>query len=166
VCLYRVALVLAIACLVFLPVGCRDLREGVHSLPPDGGELPILRHHAGAHCHETRAMQLVIRDPATFARIPLCDVFVDFSEEMLLIVTLGRVTSDQFTVSIDRVRREGHELRVGLTIASPPPNAPVVMASPYCIAIVPHCDLNVADFSLAPPTRIRSWQQSPPPAGP
>jgi len=132
-------------------------------MPAEGDELPILRQVHGTHCHETRAMQLVIRDPATLAQVPLTDVPVDFSQEMLLIVTLGRVPSDLYTVNIDRVWREGPHLRVSSTVTSPPPGAPLVMASPYCIAVVPRCDLNIHGFSPRPPARVRPWQQSAPP---
>ena len=132
-------------------------------MPAEGDELPILRQIHGTHSHETRAMQLVIRDAATLAQVPLTDVPVDFSSEMLLVVTLGRVTSDQYSVNIDRVWREGPSLRVSSTVSAPPPGAPLVMASPYCIAVVPRCDLNITGFMPIPPKRVRPWQQSAPP---
>lgn len=149
---------------LFPSVGCHEARVGMHELPADGEELEILRQTQGTHSHESRAMQLVIRDAATLARIPLVDVPVDFSKEMLLIVTLGRTPSDRFAVSIDRVYREGSRLRVETAVQYPPPNSPVAMAAPYCIAVIPKCDLNVANFNPEPPTRIRSWHQSTPPA--
>jgi hypothetical protein len=130
----------------------------------DGAEFPIIRQVNGIHSHETRPMQLVIRDTAALAKVPIADVEVDFSNQMLLIVTLGRMTSDQYTIKIDRVWRDGHELRVATTVTSPPPEAPIAMSSPYCIAVVPSCDLNVSGFSAEPPTRERSWSQSAPPA--
>ncbi len=155
---------LPLACLLW-PAACRELRETTHFKPADGKTLPILRQVTGTHSHEAQAMQVVVRDPATLSRIPLEDVAVDFSTEMLLIVTLGRVTSDQHAVMIERVWREGHRLRVALVLISPAANAPVVLASPYCIAVVPRCDLNVADFDPEPPRRTRSWRQSPTPSG-
>ena len=106
-------------------------------------------------------MQLVIRDEATLARVPIADVPVDFSRQMVLIVTLGRVVSEGYSVSIDRVWRQGWTLRVGLTVVAPPPNAGPGVATPFCVAVVPRCDLNVADFSPEPPQRARSWHQSP-----
>jgi hypothetical protein len=143
--------------------GCREFHQQAGPIPPEGDELPILRQVHGTHCHETRAMQLVIRDPATLAQVPLTDVPVDFSQEMLLIVTLGRVPSDLYTVNIDRVWREGPHIRVSSTVTAPPPETPLIMASPYCIAVVPRCDLNILGFSPQPPTRKRPWQQSAPP---
>ena len=149
--------------LVCAVAGCRELNEDVRPMPADGEDLPILNQVHGAHSHESRAMQLVVRSPAVLAQVPLTDVPVDFSQEMLLIVTLGRVPSDQFTVTIDRVWREGPHLRVSTTVSAPPPGAPVIMASPYCIAVVPRCDLNVAGFTAQPPVRVRPWEQSSPP---
>jgi hypothetical protein len=128
--------------------------------PADGDELPILHQVQGTHSHETRAMQLVIRDPATLAQVPLADVPVDFAREMLLVVTLGRVTSDRCSVAIDRVWREEGHLRVSTVVTPPPAGAAIAMASPYCIAVVPRCDLNVAGFSPEPPARERTWDQS------
>jgi hypothetical protein len=150
---------------VLLALGCRESNMEISPMPDDGQELTILNVIAGTHSHETRAMQIVIRDMATLAQVPLVDVPVNFANEMLLVVTLGRLNSDQFSVSIDRVVREGNVLRVTTTVRQPPPGVPMVMASPYCIAVVPRCDLNVAGFSAVPPTRVRSWQQSPPPEG-
>jgi len=129
-------------------------------MPMEGEDLPILHQVQGTHSHEMRAMQLVIRDAATFARVPLVDVPVDFSQEMLLVVTLGRVPSDQYRVGIDRVWREGHKLRVAATVVTPAPGAPLVIASPYCIAVVRKCGLNVEGFSPEPPRRSRPWGQS------
>jgi len=157
-----VASVLPVFALIF-GFGCHEPARDFHPLPADGDDLPILRHIAGTHSHETRAMQIVVRDPAMLARIPLSDVSVNFAEEMLLIVTLGRVTSDRYAVDVSRVWREGGKLRAEVTITTPPPGSPVAMASPFCIAVVPRCDLNVSDFAPEPPQRTRSWQQSTPP---
>ncbi len=143
--------------------GCHEPRHQYGVMPQDGEELPILDLVTGTHSHETQGMQVVIRDAPTLAQVPIVDVPVDFASQMLLVVTLGRVTSDQYLVTIDRVWREGGRLRVKTTVQTPPPGAPVAMASPYCIAVVPRCDLNVAGFSPRPPTRTRSWEQSTPP---
>lgn len=148
--------------LLILGLGCRSRASDIRLLPAEGEELPILHQEYGKHSHETRAMQLAIRNAQALALVPLCDVPVDFRQEMVLIVTLGRVPSDQYAIRIDRVWREGHKLRVATTVQIPPPNAPIRMASPYCIAVIPRCDLNVADFDAEPPSRDRSWGQSEP----
>lgn len=148
--------------LLVLGPGCRNRTADVRLLPAEGEELPILHQVFGKHSHETRAMQLAIRSPQALALVPLRDVPVDFQREMVLIVTLGRIPSDQYAVRIDRVWREGHKLRVATTVQTPQPNAPISMASPYCIAVIPRCDLDVADFDAEPPSRDRSWGQSEP----
>jgi hypothetical protein len=147
---------------LLLVAGCQEGRVQSVNTPEDGQELPILRQSAGTHSHETRPMKLVVRDTDTLAQVPLADVPVNFAEEMLLVVTLGRVTTDQCAVRIERVWRERGRLRVKVNVRSSGA-APPVMASPYCIAVVPRCDLNVADFSAQPPKRTRSWDQSTPP---
>ena len=144
--------------------GCHEYPHGVRQVPLDGDDLPVLRRVAGTHSHETRAMQVVVRDAATLAQITIEDVPVDFSHEMLLVVTLGRVMSEQYAVNIDRVWRDGPTLRVAVTVVAPSPDAPVGVATPYCIAVVPRCDLNVAGFTPEPPARIPAWQQSPLPS--
>ncbi len=162
---HRLGASLLLAALLIPSAGCYDNGRGMRQQFADGDDLPILRHAAAPHCHETRAMQVVVRDAAGLARIPLQDVPVDFDEEMLLIATLGRVPSDQYSVHIERVWREGHRLRVSVVVERPPPNAPLVVASPYCIAVVPRCDLNVEAFDPEPPRRERSWGQSEPGVG-
>ena len=159
----RLNLAAAIAGLtaIWLSSGCREMRPTAREVPADHEELPILRQYVGVHSHEARAMRVVVRDRPTLARIPIHDVDVDFTREMLLIVTLGTVTSDEHAVRIERVWRDGHRLRVAVVRRAPPANAPLVMASPYCVAVVPRCDLNVIDFAPEPPARDRSWDQSP-----
>lgn len=147
--------------LLFLGVvGCN--REGgiEQATSESTVELPILRSRNGVHSHENRAMQLVVRDAATLARIPIVDVPVNFDREMLLIVTLGRVMSDQYTVEIDRVWREKSKVRVSTRVTQPPAGAPPAIATPYCIAVVPRSDLNVSGFATSPPRRERSWGAS------
>lgn len=143
--------------------GCHQGRFVDVPMPADGDELPILYRVQGVHSHETRALRVVVRDAATLAQIPIADVPVDFRTQMLLVVTLGRVTSDLYSVDVSHVWRERGKLRVETTVHAPPAGAPVSMASPYCIVVIPRCDLNVAEFDARPPSRDRSWQQSEPP---
>lgn len=131
-------------------------------LPNEGEDLPILRQLSGTHSHEARAMQIVIRDDASLAKLPLTKVDVNFDREMLLIVVMGRVPSDQYAVKIDRVWREGRRLLVKTIVQTPPAGAPLTVASPWCIAVVPRCDLNVQGFATEPPKRVRTWGQSEP----
>lgn len=161
---YRLALAALWGIPLLLSTACHEApRHVTDVLPADGEDLPILFQRQGTHSNETQALQVVVRDPSTLAQIPLEDVPVDFATEMLLIVTLGRVTSDQYGVEIERVWRDGGLLRVQTLIRTPQLGAPVRPASPYCIAVVPRCPLNVEGFLPAPPPRERSWEQSTPP---
>lgn len=155
---------LGLAVIAILLTACHQPRAGSGVTPAPGEELPILHKIHGVHSHETRAMQVVVRNASTLAQIPLSDVPVDFQNEMLLIVTMGRLTSDQYVVDISRVWRDRGVLRVETSVTAPPAGVPTVMSSPFCIAVVPRCDLNVADFSNEPPFRARSWMQSEPPS--
>ncbi len=156
-------LAVMLCALAIFSCSCREVRHDIGEIPGECEELAILRQVHGTHCHETRAMQLVIRDAETLAQVPIVDIQVDFSCEMVLVVTLGRVYSEQYAVRIDRVWRSGSQLEVATTLQTPAPGEPTTVASPYCMAVVPRCSLNVRGFAATPPTRIRSWQQSPRP---
>lgn len=153
---------LALFVLATVGVGCTMNDAEFRELPADGAELPILRQVSRVHSHETRAMQVVVRNSAGLAKVPLEEIPVDFNKEMLLVITLGRVPSDQYRVQIDRVFREGGALQVEATIEEPGPGAPLAPASPYCIAVVPQCELNVINFLAEAPSRERTWSQSEP----
>ncbi len=147
----RLALLLAALCL--FPPGCSEFNDRATPLPADGETVPIVNQVAGVQSHEDRPMRLVIRDQATLSQVPLVDVPVDFRTQMLLVVTLGRRLSDQYSVQINRVWREGPVLKVDYSSAAPSADAPVVVTSPFCIAVVPRCDLNVSGFSAEIPRR-------------
>lgn len=149
-----------LACGLLTAGGCSLHEQRREPLPGDGESLPVLRTWSRTHSHEARPMRLAIRHPADLAMIPLDEFDVDFSREMVLIVTLGRVPSDQYRVQIDGLRRERGQLVADVTVVQPPDDAPVVIASPYCVAIVPKCDLPVRGFDTRPPARKRTWTQS------
>lgn len=145
----------AIGCLGLLCLisGCAELNDRATPLPADGDELPIAHQVSGTFSHEDRPMELVIRDQELLSQVPLVDVPVDFRTQMLLVVTLGRRLSDKYAVRINRVWREGPMIHVDYQIDSPPAGSPVTVSSPFCIAVVPRCDLNVDGFSPTLPRR-------------
>jgi hypothetical protein len=145
--------VFVVGCLAL--VGCHEPRVRSVPPPPDGAELAIHHQVAGIHSREDRPLRLVIRDVETLARIPLVDVPVDFSREMLLVITLGRRISDQYSARINRVWRDGSALRVDYQTFVPPPDAPMVLCNPFCVAVVQRCDLPVKGFSPTVPLRRR-----------
>lgn len=120
-------------------------------MPADGADLSILRQFVIDDSREHRRMRVVVRDAAAWARLPLIDERIDFEREMALIVTLGRVVRRGYSVRITRVRRDGPVLRVEATVESPPPDAPPEICAPFCVAVIPRCDLRVAGFDAAPP---------------
>ncbi len=136
--------------------GCHEPPRRLVYRFEDGETLPIIEQIQGAHCGEYTPMKVVIRDPAAFAKLPIVDLPVDFNREMMLVVTLGDVTSDQYNVRITRVWRDGSLIRVETRTTPPPSNAPLVRASPFCVAIVPSSDLNVAGFRTEPPSGRRT----------
>jgi len=156
----RVASYIVGLLMVVAASGCNHT-DGVRETATAGPtEFPILRSTNGLHSHENRAMQLVIRDAATLAKVPIVDIPVDFDREMLLIVTLGRVMSDGYSVEIDRVWQEKSKVHVSTRVTQPAPNAQPTVATPYCIAVVPRSSLNVDGFSATVPARERSWSAS------
>ena len=130
--------------------GCSEPRPASW-LPDDGADVAILRQYAGPDCGEPAAMQVVIRTPEQWARVPWINDPVDFTHEMALAMTLGPVYSDQQSIRITRVWRAGRQLRVAVAMPEPPAGAALARGSPFCIAIVPKCELPVAGFSAEPP---------------
>jgi len=96
-------------------------------------------------------MQIVVRSESDRARMPLVGEPIDFEREMALVVTLGRVVSERYSVRVTRVWRQGPKLRVEIETAPPPEGSPITYATPFCVAVVPRCDLNVAGFEAGPP---------------
>lgn len=131
--------------------GCIPPDRSAANRPEDGAELPILRQHVYSDSHELRRLQVVVRTPEELATLPIAQPAIDFEREMALVVTLGRVSSVQYAVRVTRVWRAGSNLQVEVAVQRPPAGASLAQAAPYCIAVVPRCDLNVADFSVPPP---------------
>lgn len=129
---------------------CNDPRPSEQAVA-DGAELPILRQTIVADSHELRRIRAVARTRGAWARLALTDEEIDFDREMALIVTLGRSVGPQRGVRIARVWREGRQLRVETERLQPVDPSTVVVAAPFCIAIVPRCDLEVIGFLPEPP---------------
>jgi hypothetical protein len=97
-------------------------------------------------------MYIVARNQAQMAYCPVSDVPVDFSREMVLIAILGRVTSDQYAIRIDRVWREGSVVKVDVRVYRPPPStqSAIRLACPYHVVVVPRSNLNIEGFAPEP----------------
>lgn len=160
------ALVTAVALVAIAACGCHEFRsDDSFYRPAPGDDVPIIRQYAGTHSHELRSMRYVVRTPAQWAQVQLRDVEVDFDTEMLIVATLGRRTSDRYGVEVSRVWRDRGVLRVEVAVRQPAADGPIVLSSPYCVAVIPKCIFNVAGFDNGPPVRTRTWQQSAPPTG-
>lgn len=158
---FRIFSVTTVAIIATVFPGCSMMNDPApDTLPPDGVALPILRQWTKPHCHENRPLRLTIRNERGLSQIPLEDFDVNFDEEMLLIVTLGRTYSDQYQIRFGELRRDGGELVPEVIVIEPPASSALTVACPYGVAVVPRCDLKVRGFSNRPPKRIRSWSQS------
>jgi len=141
------ALFLSLSCLLVYP-GCtmverRPLRFA------DGEDLPILWEKSGTYSRLTRPVQIVVRDRATLAQIPLAEVEVDFDTQMLLIAGLGPTMRSDLGIRIDRVWREGTRIRVRQIQVHPGLNGltgKMRLVSPWTMVSIPKCDLEVEGY--------------------
>jgi len=120
---------------------------------PAGEDLPILFQQRGTYCGVRDRLRVVVRDEAHMAMLPVPPV--DFSRQMVLFVTLGRVFSDRYGVRIERVWREGRVIRGAIEETYPPPGeaGPLRPCSPYHLVVVPRSELNVEGFATEIPAR-------------
>lgn len=116
--------------------------------------IPVVQEFAthysktGKYCGAKQPLRLVVRDQGHMAFVPVGDVPVDFSKEMVLFVTMGQVYSDAYDIRIDRVWQQNQIIKVGITVTHPEPGemgAPQP-CSPYFLAVVPRSDLNMEGF--------------------
>ena len=138
-------------------VGCQGEGSNIFrgDPAPEIEEYPVLYKKAGKYCGARQEMRLVVRDQPHMALVPVGDVPVDFSKQMVLFVTLGQVYSESYDVQIDRVWRQDRLVRVGITKSYPAAGEMGYPhpSSPYYLVVVPKSDLNVEGFGteVAPP---------------
>ncbi len=143
---------------VGLVTGCSD-NQGMSlfrgEAPPAIEEYSVLYQKGGKYCGAKEELRLVVRDPAHMAFVPVGDVPVDFSNQMVLFVTTGQVYSEAYDVQIDRVWRQDRLVRVGITKVYPQAGEMGFPhpCSPYSLVVVPKSDCNVEGFvtEIAPP---------------
>jgi len=119
-------------------------------------DLPILWEKSGTYSRLTRPVRVVVRDPATLARLPITEVPIDFETQMALVCGLGVTPGNELGVRITRVWRQGTKIRVqerrihpGLDHASG-----LDPASPWTIVIVPKSDQNVEGYVARVPKGV------------
>ena len=118
------------------------------SLQP--GEMPILWQRAGHDDRIRRPFQYIAHDARALARLPLDEVPVDFKSQMVLIAAAGTVRSKDIEIRIQRVCKQGSEIRPQVLILNPTTQSsspPRRRYAPYHIVVVPRSDLNVEGFS-------------------
>ncbi len=133
-------------------VGCSWSTSSGGDTEVESEDFPILWQKAGAYCSRTTPLRLVARNRAEMALCPVPDVPVDFEREMVLAVTMGQVTSDQYAIRIHQVWRDGPLIRVNVRVYRPLPSTQpsIKLACPYHVVVVPRSDLNVDGFSSTP----------------
>jgi len=132
--------------------GCAGYAGSSGEPVQDVEEFPILWEKAGSHCGLTQPARLVARTRADMAYCPIGDVPVDFENEMVLTVTMGRVMAEGYAIRIHRVWREGSYIKVDVRIHRPTAStqSTIQLATPYHVVIVPRSDLNVEGFTVQP----------------
>ncbi len=120
--------------------------------------MDITWSKTGTYSELHQPLRLVIRDAAGLAAIPVAEVPVDFSEQMVLVAALGAVPTEGYAVRITRVWREGHRVYVDVRVSQPQPGGKSprhALCAPYHIVVVPRSDLNVEGFSTRLPSDPR-----------
>jgi hypothetical protein len=140
-----------------LAAGCGEKRSGTVRASP-GEDLPILWEDSGTWSRLSRPVQLVVRDEATLAQVPLSDVPVDFERQMVLVRGLGPTSGSGIGVRIVRVWRVGSRIRVQERRIHPGLDAPrsETKSSPWTVVVVPRSDLPVEGYSV----RVSAWVMS------
>lgn len=146
-------MLLACGVLALAGPGCTtgDQRVEVQSTALE--ELPVAWQKSGTYSRIGRMTHVVARDARTLAQLPIAEVPVDFTTQMVLIVGLGPTPTDQIGVRITRVWREGSRIRVQERRIHPGvEHSPgLEPASPWTIAVVPKSDANVEGFTTRVP---------------
>ena len=121
-------------------------------------EMPITWSKTVTYSELYEPLRLVIRDAAHLAAIPVAEVPVDFSKQMVLVAARGAVPTEGYAVRITRVWREGRRIRVDVRVSQPQPGGQPpkhALCAPYHIVVVPRSDWNVEGFSTRLPSDPR-----------
>lgn len=119
-------------------------------------EYPITWQNSGTYSRLGRSVRLIIRDAATLAQVPVGDVPVDFTTQMVLVAALGPTPSADMGVRITRVWEQDGRLRVqerqlhpGLEL-----QRGLNPASPWTAVVISKTDLNVEGYSPLVPADL------------
>jgi len=140
------------ALLITSGVGCAP-REPLLENGAPRQEVPIIDQISGSYSRLARPVHVVIRDKATLARLPVTEIDVDFSRDMLLLAGLGPTYQSGSGIRIVRVWREGSLLHVEerqITGAPDEASRPR-RQSPWTMVVIPRSDLNVEGYTARVP---------------
>ena len=128
------------------------------TVPANMEELPILWQASGTYSRLSRAVRLVIRDPGRLAQVPLCEVPVDFSSQMVLVAGLGPTTRNDLGLRIQYVWKEHSRIRVLERQIYPGEESATGLcpASPWTVVVVPRVDLSVEGYNCTSSARPHS----------
>ena len=142
----------ASAAILIVLSGCATIKPNAGTPLPTEELVPVLEK-SGTYSRIARAIRVVARDQMELARIPIAEVPVDFKTQMVLIVGLGPMPTNEVGVRIARVWREGTRIRVQERRIYPGgEHAPgLELASPWTVVVVPRSDLNVQGFATQVP---------------
>lgn len=143
--------------------GCAANHDAPGRTSPVIEEIPILWSTHGTYSRLQKPLRVVARDAGTLAQLPLTDVPVDFSKQMVLIAALGPTLDNEFGIQIVRVWQEDQTIHVQERHIHPGVDDEngLEPASPWTIAVVPKRDANVEGYLARVPSRVSSGQQRP-----
>jgi hypothetical protein len=143
--------------------GCQFDHTVPRTLPADRSDLPILWQASGTYSRLTRAVRLVVRDQATLAQVPLCEVPVDFSSQMVLIAGLGPTTKNNLGIAIQSVSQDKSRIRVLERQIYPGEQTATGLrpASPWTVVVIPRSDVNVEGYDARIPRHLMRPGDSP-----
>jgi hypothetical protein len=125
-------------------------------------EYPIAWQKSGTYSQLGRSVRLIVRDTTTLAQIPLGDMPVDFSTQMVLVAGQGPTPSGGMGIRIERVWEQDGRLRVqerqihpGLEL-----KRGLDPASPWTAVVISRSDLNVEGYSPVTPHDLLSQRSA------
>lgn len=133
--------------------GCGSSPSRAALEAPTAEDIPILWKKSGAYSRIARRVRVVARDHATLAQLPLTEIPVDFTSQMVLIAGLGPTPSSDQGIRIVRVWKEGTRIRVQERPIHPglDPTPGLTPASPWTVVVIPKSDLNVEGYAACVP---------------
>lgn len=140
-------------------VGCFSQRETMRNLKPNqevkhDAELPVIDELVRSQSSIAKPLRIVIYDFPSLSQLPLLDLKVDFTTQMVLLAAMGSASSEQCQIQIERVWRDGDQLRVSIHEAYPPADAHrrSEVASPFHAVVVPRSELPIVGFTSRIPS--------------